>query len=99
MIRKPFNYSLALFALILGACGAETTVSGLPAGLEAMESKQVFEPQVTILKDNTIALTWRERGDWIGRRPPRAVTARTRYCCFPANLLLVTPASGSTSSS
>ena len=63
MIRKPFNYSLALFALILGACGAETTVSGLPAGLEAMESKQVFEPQVTILKDNTIALTWRERGE------------------------------------
>jgi hypothetical protein len=28
-----------------------------------MDSKQVFEPQVTILEDNTLALTWRERGE------------------------------------
>ncbi len=42
---------------------ADAMAAHLPAGLEILESRQVFEPQVTFLEDSTLVLTWRERGE------------------------------------
>ena len=41
---------------------AGSLATHLPAGLEMLNSRQVFEPQVTFLEDSTLMLTWRERG-------------------------------------
>ena len=45
------------------ADSADPSATHLPAGLEILESRQVFEPQVTFLEDSTLVLTWRERGE------------------------------------
>jgi hypothetical protein len=37
--------------------------SQLPVGLEFMNARQVFEPQMTYLRDGTLVLTWRESGE------------------------------------
>ena len=37
--------------------------SQLPGGLEFMNARQVFEPQMTYLRDGTLILTWRETGE------------------------------------
>jgi len=66
--------NLTLFALsmlIFAACtessgdGSLTTVSSteLPAGLGFLASQKAFEPQVTILSDDSLVLTWREKSE------------------------------------
>ena len=66
------NYiALGLAAFIFLGCvekGADTSRTEdsskeLPDGLEFLASREAFEPQVTILRDDTLVLTWRERGE------------------------------------
>ncbi len=63
MLRLKISFVLLLSALTLSACGSESPVSGIPAGLDSLVSKTVFEPQVTFLKDGTLVMTWRERAE------------------------------------
>jgi len=61
MLRLKISFVLLLSVLALGACGTESPVSGMPAGLDSLVSNTVFEPQVTFLKNGTLVMTWRER--------------------------------------
>jgi hypothetical protein len=45
-----------------GAAGDDASVDKLPTALAFLKSRRVFEPQVTILRDDALVLTWRERG-------------------------------------
>ena len=69
---------IVLAGLSLASCAAEEgnqSVSGnvisaenavtsttMPTGLEFLASRRVFEPQITALHDESMVLTWRERG-------------------------------------
>lgn len=44
------------------AASDDASADKLPTALAFLESRQAFEPQVTILRDDTLVLTWRERG-------------------------------------
>ena len=66
---------LVLGSLALTACTAEhgdRSVTAnvddaapleLPSDLEFLADHRVFEPQITALEDESVVLTWRERGD------------------------------------
>jgi hypothetical protein len=45
--------------------GAEATAvsTEMPLDLEFLADHRVFEPQITALHDESVVLTWRERGD------------------------------------
>ncbi len=64
------NYTTLLFAaLIFAGCSknnadASLTVTlsdDLPTGLEFLASQKAFEPQLTMLRDDALVLTWREK--------------------------------------
>ena len=57
MLRLKISFVLLLSALALGACGTDSPVSGMPAGLDSLVSNTVFEAQVTFLKDGTLVMT------------------------------------------
>ncbi len=45
------------------SASAEKSGSQLPVGLEFINTRRVFEPQMTYLRDGTLVLTWRESGE------------------------------------
>lgn len=78
MIRmrlKEFKSILVLPALIMAACTAEYAdessvaelgrqeAAAIPPSLEFLIDRRVFEPQVTAMRDRSLVLTWRERGE------------------------------------
>lgn len=79
MRRKKLRSTLVLPALVLAACIAEhadepggadfgrqevaVNSDAIPSGLEFLIDRRVFEPQVTAMRDRSLVLTWRERGE------------------------------------